>query len=361
MAWTRTRRGLLTGMGASIGVAGLALAGCNRRPSREEPELSVCTWPEFLGSTTLADFKASSGVVTRASTFVSSEDLFNRLRAGGAAWDVIALNDQAVARLIKADLLQPIDHDKIPNLGNVAPRYADAPFDPFRTYSMPYTTSLTGIGFRKSKMPQGLVPDTWKWVFDSDRFRGRIAVPGDPGWTLPLVAKYLGHSINDISDDLLARVETVLTKQARAGRLKFHNDDGEEMLLHGEVDLVVECNADVRSVMERDPDLAFVVPKEGTLIQDCCLCIPAGALHPENAHAFINFTLDARNGSEIANTLGYTTPNAAARALMPAAYRDDPTLFPETSIMARSEYAAWAPEREQTFDTAMTRIRLAAA
>ncbi len=366
MAWTRSRRGLLAGLGATalgagaLGV-GLAVSGCARRPSGEEARLELCNWPDFLGPTTLSDFRAASGIATRLSTFSGSEDLFNRLHSGKIGCDLVVPMDQTVARLIKAELLLPIDHDKIPNFRNLAPRYADAPFDPFRTYSVPYTTSITGIGFRKSKMPAGFTPTSWKWAFDSDRFRGRVAVPADPGWTLPLVAKYLGQSLNGMSDELLARIETVMTKQARAGRLKFHDDDGPDRLLKGEIDLVVACNADVLEVAHKDPDLAFVVPKEGTLLEDSCLCIPANAPHPGNAHAFIDFVLDAHNGAEIATAIGYTTPNAASRALMPAGYRDDPALFPDDAVMARSEYAAWAPEREEAFDTAMTRIRLAAA
>ena len=357
MAWTRTRRGLLTGLGA----AGLVMAACARRPSSEEPKLNLCNWPDFLGPTTLSDFRASSGIATKLSSFSGSEDLFNRLHSGGSVCDLVVPMDQMVARLIKTELIQPIDRDKIPNFRNLAPRYADAPFDPWRSYSVPYTTALTGIGFRKSKMPQGFTPDSWKWVFDSDRFRGRIAVPGDPGWTLPLVAKYLGHSLNGISDDLLKQIETLLIHQARAGRLRFHNDDGQDMLHKGEVDLVVECNSDLMDVARHDADLDFVVPKEGGLIEDSCLCIPAGAPHPDNAHAFINFVLDAHNGAEIAEALRYTTPNAAARNLMPSDYRDDPAFFPPATVMSRCEYGAWEPEREQAFDMAMTRIRLAAA
>ena len=71
--------------------------------------------------------------------------------------------------------------------------------------------------------------------------------------------------------------------------------------------------------MQEDDDLDFVVPKEGTLINSDCLCIPRGAPRPDNAHRFINYLLDAKVGADISNTIMYTTPNGAALALMPRA------------------------------------------
>ena len=80
--------------------------------------------------------------------------------------------------MISSDMLEPLDHAKIPNIANLLPEFQDAPFDPGRQYSMPYTWLVLGIGYRKSKVDG--VPDSWKWLFDSDRYKGRIAVSRKP-------------------------------------------------------------------------------------------------------------------------------------------------------------------------------------
>jgi spermidine/putrescine transport system substrate-binding protein len=54
------------------------------------------------------------------------------------------------------------------------PQFMDVPYDPGRLYSVPYTWMVTGIGYRKSKVDG--VPDSWKWLFASDRYKGRIAL-----------------------------------------------------------------------------------------------------------------------------------------------------------------------------------------
>ena len=95
----------------------------------------------------------------------------------------------------------------------------------------------------------------------------------------------------------------------------FHEDNGQDLLLSGEVDLVMEYNGDIAQIMSEDADIGFVVPKEGALKQSDTLAIPKGAPHPENAHKFINFLLDANVGAEIFKTIKYPSPNAAANSI----------------------------------------------
>jgi spermidine/putrescine transport system substrate-binding protein len=60
----------------------------------------------------------------------------------------------------------------------------------------------------------------------------------------------------------------------------FHDDNGQDLLLSGDCDIVIEYNGDIAQVMREDKDLAFVVPKEGSILQSDQLCIPAGAPIP---------------------------------------------------------------------------------
>ena len=93
--------------------------------------------------------------------------------------------------------MQPIDHAKVPNYRNVLPQFRDVPFDPGRRLSMPYTWLVTGIGYRKSRVDG--VPDSWKWVFDSDRYKGRIGLFAESDDLIRLGAKYLGASIRGVT------------------------------------------------------------------------------------------------------------------------------------------------------------------
>jgi spermidine/putrescine transport system substrate-binding protein len=111
--------------------------------------------------------------------------------------------------------------------------------------------------------------------------------------------------------------------------------------------------------MVEDSDIGFVIPKEGSQLNSDNLCIPKGAPHPKNAHAFINYLLDAEAGKKITETILYPTPNDAAKALMPDAYKNNPVIFPPANVLTKCEYAKFNPELQPKYEEAFTRVRAA--
>ncbi len=157
----------------------------------------------------------------------------------------------------------------------------------------------------------------------------------------------------------LQRVEDMLIRQ-KPNVAVFHEDNGQDLLLSGDIDIVIEYNGDMAQAMREDDDLDFVVPRQGSQISSDCLCIPTGAPNPDLAHEFINYLLDAKAGAEISTTIQYPTPNAAAKALMPASYRDNPVVFPPADVLARSEYAKYVNEDlSRRYEEIITRVRAA--
>lgn len=360
------RRALLQGMGvAAIGLSfGGALSGCGSKSSEggkigstgEEPKLNFYNWDTYIGETTLDDFKGASGVDVNMSLFANNDELFAKLRAGNPGFDVIVPSNDFVERMARADMLMPLDHSLIPNFKNAGKSFTDVAYDPGRKFSMPYTWLVLGIGYRKSKVKG--VPDSWKYLLDSDQYKGRIALLSEAGDIFRLSAKYLGKSVNNIPPETIKQIETMLTKQ-KANVKAFHEDNGQDLLLSGEVDLVLEYNGDIAQIMEEDEDIGFVVPKEGSQLNSDNLCIPKGAPRPKNAHAFINYLLDGEVGKKITETIKYPTPNEAARNLMPESYKTNRVIFPSTETMMKCEYAAYNEKLQPLYEEAFTRVRAA--
>jgi spermidine/putrescine transport system substrate-binding protein len=175
------------------------------------------------------------------------------------------------------------------------------------------------------------------------------------------MAKVLGHSVNNIPDEMLTQIEQMLIRQ-KPHIKAFHEDDGQDLLASGEIDIVLEYNGDIAQLMAADGGDAFdfVVPQEGTLINSDCLCIPVGAPHLDDAHAFINYLLDAEAGKAITEEIQYPTPNSAVRDLMPESYKNNPVIFPSADLMAKSEYGAFeGDERSRLYEEIFTRISAA--
>lgn len=353
-----SRRSILQQFGAAavgITITG-GLAACNSGGGGRV--VNFYNWDTYIGPTTLADFEAATGVPVKMDLFATNDELFAKLRAGNPGYDVIVPSNEFVTRMAQAQMLQELDHAKIPNIANLLPEFQEAAFDPGRRYSMPYTWLVLGIGYRKDKMRNGEVPNSWRYLFDSDQYAGRIALLSESADLIRLCAKYKGHSVNNIPDAMLTEIEQMLITQKP--RVKaFHEDDGQDMLASGEVDIVLEYNGDIAQLMQSEGGDAFdfVVPQEGTLINSDCLCIPVGAPHLEDAHAFINYLLDPEAGKKITEEILYPTPNAAVRALMPDEYKNNSVIFPPADVMAKSEYGAFeGDERSRLYEEIFTRV-----
>ena len=121
-------------------------------------------------------------------------------------------------------------------------------------------------------------------------------------------------------------------------------DNGQDLLLSGEVDLALEYNGDILQVMEEDEDLSFAVPSQGTVLWEDVMGIPRNAPHPEEAHEFINFILEPEVHAAIADYVYYALPNAAAKRLMSEDYLNNPAIFPPEEVLDRSEVALYLGE-----------------
>ena len=341
MDWTAppaaiTRRRALHGLGSTaIALTLTPLAGCG-----EGKSLNFASWESYLGETTLDGFKEASGIDVSLSVIASEDALFSQLKAGTPVPDVLIASNQLVERLVAAHLLTPLSHARLSGLRNLDPRFANPVYDPGLKYSVPYTWQTYGIGYRKSAV--SVPPKGWTDLFDNPAFAGRIALPADSAELYRILARTRSKAPGVIAPADVPLLTALAQRQLP--RIKaFHSDDGQDLLLTKQVDLVAELNGDIAQVMLEDHDIGFVMPIEGSELTCDGLCIPAHAGNPGNAHKFIDYLLQSQAGMRVLSTILYPTPNLAAKALMPAAYRNSAVMFPPADIIAKSGFSRWDP------------------
>lgn len=345
------RRSFLAGTGAVA--AGITLP----KGAFAAGTVNFYNWDTYIGETTLEDFTKATGIEVQYDLFADNDELFAKLKNGNPGYDLIVPTNDYVERMIVAEMLAPLDHSKIPNIKNVDENFMKAAFDPGRKFSLPYMWGTIGIGYRKSKVDS--VPDSWADVLASDKYAGRIALLSEAGNVFGMALKLMGKSLNDWTDENIAAAEAMIIKQ-KPHIAAFAPDNGQDLLLAGEVDLAMEWNGDILQVMEEDDDIAYVVPKEGGLVWEDALCLPKGGPNPEGAHAMINYLLDAEVGKDLAEYIYYATPNAAAKALTEEDYRNNPAIFPSDETLSKCESPAYPGlEIVQKIDAAWTRVKAA--
>jgi spermidine/putrescine transport system substrate-binding protein len=212
-----------------------------------------------------------------------------------------------------------------------------------------------GIGYNKGNVSTPI--NSWKVLYDSDEYSGRISLLSESADVIHMALKYIGHSLNTTNPAHFKQVEELVIAQKQHIKV-FAPDNGQDLLASSEVDIAQEWNGDIAQLMTEDDAFTYVVPKEGGLIWQDCLCVPKGAPHPENAHAFINYVFDADVGAEIANSIQYATPNEAARGKLGDDYKLNPAIFPPDEVIAKCESTLYLGEEVQRIiEDTWTRIK----
>ena len=96
-------------------------------------------------------------------------------------------------------------------------------------------------------------------------------------------------------------------------------------------------SGDILQVQEENPDVVFMVPQEGTSVSCDDLVIPKSAKETALAHAYINFLHEPDVAAENSNFISYLCPNTPAYAKLDPEIRDNPAVFMDKAVRAKSE------------------------
>jgi putrescine transport system substrate-binding protein len=312
--------------GAPTAPAAAPLPG-NRR---DERLLNVYNWSDYVDDRTIPLFQALTNIRVNYDVFSSNEDLLAKLRAGPTDFDIIVPTNNFIPTYRRLDLIEPLRQDLIPNLTNLDREFVETDYDPGNRYTAPWQWGTTGIGFN-SKLVAGGV-DSWAALFEpAAASRGRVSLLGEVTDLIGCALIYLGKSPNSSKDADLAEVVRLL-RGVRPKLRKFTTDTYIDELAAGETWLAQGWSGDVFQAQDQNPDVRYVIPREGSLRFVDVMCIPKGAPHPANAARFINYALHPKVQARISKYVSYGTPVSLAKPLLPAEQLSDPAVYPPSSI-----------------------------
>jgi spermidine/putrescine-binding protein len=231
------------------------------------------------------------------------------------------------------DLLQPLEREQLPNVKNIASRFLNAPYDPGNVYSVPFLWCTTGIGYNKTKVTGPV--DSWSILWDP-KYAGRTLMLDDMRESFSAVLKWKGHSVNSINPAEIDEAKQLLLLQKPL--LKAYNSTNfDDLLLAGDVWITHAWSGQIAQVQTQNPDLTYIVPKEGGVLAVENFAIPKSAPHKEEAHILINWLLDAQVGAKITNLSRYPNSNQAANAFIDPAILHNPVIYPDAATLSRCE------------------------
>ena len=324
-------------------------------------ELRVFTWSEYMDEEKMpADFEARFGIKVRLDIFENNEEMVAKLQAGGAGqYDIIVPSDYIMPVLINQQLVQPLNHEKLPNLKNLKPRFRNTDYDPGNVYSVAYQWGTVGLMYRKDKVDDAAVR-SWSVLFDPDKQPGPFWLIDGVREMMGIALVYLGKDFNStFPGDLGAAADLLVATKRTPNCLGFKPGvGGKNDVVAGTAVAAIVYNGDaIQSVSEDPTRLGFVIPNEGSEIWLDSMCIPIRAPNPDAAHKWINWLLEPEVGAALSNYNQYATPNAAAEAFIRPEDLKNPGIYPTPEIMEKLHFTKDLGKDNRIMDEAWTRAK----
>ncbi len=341
MAGTAVAGGFLVGCGSGSGSSSASrlVIGTRENPveqplyddipqieSGQEPEegpLRVYNWADYINPAILKGFTEQFGADVEVTTFYNSQEAAQKLRTGKISFDVYFPTQDDLPKYVAGKLLQPLNHEYLPNLEkNVWPTLADPFYDSKSRYTTPYVTYSTGIGWRTDMVDADIAGMDNPWeIFWDPEYKGITGLYDEYRDALSVGMYRSGLTgVNEANPSDLAKARDNLLELPDLVDIRYTIDGAYSRLPEGNLGLVEAWSGDLLLAIQYAPNekdvsvLRYAWPpkttqdKVGGMIANDCMSVLANAEHPVLAHEFINYVLDAEVARTNMGWLGYQPP-----------------------------------------------------
>ena len=308
----------------------------------QDISINVYNWGEYIsnGEDDSLDvnkaFEELTGIKVNYSNYGTNEELYAKLKGGGASYDVIIPSDYMIARMAQEGMLKELDLQSIPNAKHLNPSVMGMEFDVDNRYSLPYAWGTVVLLYNSTKVSPDTDVETWGLLWN-EKYKGDILMFNNPRDAYGIALKKLGLPINPSSMEEITKATEELKNQ-RPLVQAYVMDEIFDKMGAGEAAIAPYYAGDAITMMAENPDLRAAFPREGTNIFIDSLCIPASAKQVEAAQLYINFMLEPEVGAANIEYIGYSTPNLESMELLSDEMRESEIAYPSDEVIAKAEY-----------------------
>ena len=176
--------------------------------------LTVFNWYDYIDPAVIDLFEEETGAKVEYVNFTTNEEMYTKLEAGAASYDVIFPSDYMIERMMAADMLEELDTANMPNLSGIIEWLQTTDYDPEGKFSVPYMWGTLGILYNTDMVEEPV--DSWDVLFD-EKYAGQVIMMNSQRDTIGLALKKLGYSMNTREESELNEAKDVLVAQKKSG------------------------------------------------------------------------------------------------------------------------------------------------
>jgi spermidine/putrescine transport system substrate-binding protein len=307
-----------------------------------EGKLTISQWPLYIDpgkNNTIAKFERATGVDVNYVEDINENDGFfgkiepELVRGESGGRSLITVSDWLAARMYKLGYLEKLDYSKLPNVKkNLIPALRHPESDPNRTFTVPWQAGMTGLIVRTDLAPGvNSICDLF-----NPKYKGRVTMLTEMRDSVPMTLKCMGIDPEKATEKQWLAAVDKIKSAAESGQIRsFTGNNYIQDLEAGNVDFVLGWSGDAVQMQANNPNIKFVMPKEGCMLWSTSMEIPAGAPNPAAAEAWMNYVYDPKVQADIAEYVNYVTPVKGVKEILA---KRDPALAKNQLIFPSQQY-----------------------
>ena len=325
--------------------------------SASAEELTVFNWFDYIDPAVIDLFEEETGITVKYVNFTTNEEMYTKLEAGAGTYDVIFPSEYMIERMIAHDMLEELDLSAMPNFANVMDRLKDPSYDPGNRFSVPYMWGTLGYLYNSEMVDEELT--SWSALFD-EKYAGNVIMMNSMRDSIGLALKYLGYSMNTRDEAELNEAKDLLIKQKQDKiQCGYLLDETKDKMVGGEAAIGVVYSGDAQYAIEKNENLVYVVPEEGSNIWVDGMCIPKGSKNVEGAMKFIDFLCREDIAAMNFDYIYYCSPIQAVVDGLDEEEAAQSTINPSEDVVSRCEYFNDVEDVMSLYENVWMEIRLA--
>lgn len=319
----------------------------------ERVVLNVYNWGDYIDESVIQEFEEKYNIRVNYDTFSTNEDMYVKIKAGGADYDVLFPSDYMIERMIKEDMLHKLDFDNIPNYKYIEGQFKNLEYDPQNEYSVPYMWGTVGILYNKTMVEEPVT--SWQILWDQ-KYSKQILMLDSQRDSIGITLKMLGFDMNTRDLDELEEAKQALIEQ-KPLVLAYVGDDVKDKMIAGEAALAVVWSGDAVYMKWENPDLEYALPEEGSNLWVDAMVIPKTSKNKAEAELFINFMCDPEIAYKNADYIGYSSPHLEAKKMLDPELLNDPAAYPEMEELVNCDIFKDLGDFLRVYDRIWTEIK----
>ena len=305
-------------------------------------KLRIITWHGYADADWVAEFERRHSTQVDVSFIESDDELWDKLSKNhGDNYDVFAVNTAELQRYIENTIAAPLKKDNFTNTKNQLPRFRNTEqinglYRNGNLYAIPFTYSEMGLIYDKKqfKTPPNSMNALWL-----PQYKNKIILydGSNHNFSITALALKFENPFQLSTAEMNQTIKKLLKLREQMPLFYTGPDESIRLFIQSKAALMFANygNQQFKQLQAINPDIGYIIPKEGALAWLDCWAITTGAKNKRLAEKWINFTLEKNVSTAL------TRRQALSNTLVAGNLSDDDKIIwlePSENFSLRAQY-----------------------